>query len=137
MQDTVLREKLRKTEALFAGAATHGERDATEAAMLRVKARLAELERSEQPVEMQFSIQDHWACPASARQDRGVDRKPDHASTERYYGVVNAMAGLLPPSALPGQSRGWLSFILMLKCIAWRSWIWPKPLSRCRIHRAA
>jgi autonomous glycyl radical cofactor GrcA len=61
VQDTVLREKLRKTEALFAGAATHGERDAAEAAMLRVKARLAELERSEQPVEMQFSIQDQWA----------------------------------------------------------------------------
>jgi hypothetical protein len=41
-----------------------------------------------------------YAVPA--RQDRGVDRKPDHASTERYYGVVNTMAGLLPPSALPG-----------------------------------
>ena len=61
MQDTALREKLRKIEALFAGAATPGERDAAEAAMLRVRARLAEIERSEQPVEMQFSIQDHWA----------------------------------------------------------------------------
>ena len=61
MQDTALREKLRKIEALFAGAATPGERDAAEAAMLRVRSRLTELERSEQPVEMQFSIQDHWA----------------------------------------------------------------------------
>ena len=61
MQDTALREKLRKIEALFAGAATPGERDAAEAAMLRVKARLAEIGRSEQPVEMQFSIQDQWA----------------------------------------------------------------------------
>ena len=61
MQDTALREKLRKIEALFAGAATPGERDAAEAAMLRVRARLAEIERSEQPVEIQFSIQDHWA----------------------------------------------------------------------------
>jgi hypothetical protein len=61
VQDTAHREKLRKIEALFAGAATPGERDAAEAAMLRVRARLAEIERSEQPVEMQFSIQDHWA----------------------------------------------------------------------------
>jgi len=29
--------------------------------MLRVMARLAEIGRSEQPVEMQFSIQDRWA----------------------------------------------------------------------------
>jgi len=61
VQDTALREKLRKIEALFAGAATPGERDAAEAAMLRVKARLAEIGRTEQPVEMQFSIQDPWA----------------------------------------------------------------------------
>jgi hypothetical protein len=61
VQDTALREKLRKIEALFAGAATPGERDAAEAAMLRVRARLAEIQRSEQPVEMQFSIQDQWA----------------------------------------------------------------------------
>jgi hypothetical protein len=61
VQDTALREKLRKIEALFAGAATPGERDAAEAAMLRVRARLAEIGRSEQPVEMQFSIQDQWA----------------------------------------------------------------------------
>ncbi len=47
MQDTALREKLRKIEALFAGAATPGERDAAEAAMLRVRARLAEIQRSE------------------------------------------------------------------------------------------
>jgi hypothetical protein len=61
VQDTALREKLRKIEALFAGAATPGERDAAEAAMLRVRARLEEIARSEQPVEIQFSIQDQWA----------------------------------------------------------------------------
>ncbi len=49
MQDTALREKLRKIEALFAGAATPGERDAAEAAMLRVRARLAEIQRRESP----------------------------------------------------------------------------------------
>lgn len=62
MQDSTLREKLRKIEALFAGAATPGERDAAQAAMLRIKARLAELGHREPPVEMQFTIQDPWAA---------------------------------------------------------------------------
>ena len=42
-----LREKLRKIEALFAGADTVGEKLAAEAALERVRARLAELERSD------------------------------------------------------------------------------------------
>jgi hypothetical protein len=56
-----LREKLRKIEALFAGAGTAGERIAAEAALERVRARLAELERIDQPIEMQFSLPDQWA----------------------------------------------------------------------------
>jgi len=47
-----LREKLRKIEALFAGADTVGEKLAAEAALERVRARLAELERSDKPIEM-------------------------------------------------------------------------------------
>jgi hypothetical protein len=42
-----LREKLRKIEALFAGAGTAGERLAAEAALERVRARLAELGRAD------------------------------------------------------------------------------------------
>ena len=45
-----LREKLRKIEALFAGADTVGEKLAAEAALERVRARLAELERSDKPI---------------------------------------------------------------------------------------
>jgi hypothetical protein len=56
-----LREKLRKIEALFAGAGTAGERGAAEAALERVRARLAELERSDPPIEMQFSLPDQWS----------------------------------------------------------------------------
>ena len=56
-----LREKLRKIEALFAGAGTIGEKLAAEAALERVRARLAELERSDRPIEMQFSLPDPWA----------------------------------------------------------------------------
>ncbi|MBB6252306.1 hypothetical protein [Nitrospirillum iridis] len=56
-----LREKLRKIEALFAGAGTIGERIAAEAALERVRARLAELERRDTPIEMQFSLPDQWS----------------------------------------------------------------------------
>lgn len=56
-----LREKLRKIEALFAGAGTVGERIAAEAALERVRARLAELQRRDTPIDMQFSLPDQWS----------------------------------------------------------------------------
>src|SRR6266480_1576933 len=59
--ESQLREKLRKIEALFAGAGTAGERLAAEAALERVRARLAELGRRGPPIEMQFSMPDRWS----------------------------------------------------------------------------
>lgn len=56
-----LREKLRKIEALFSGAGTAGERIAAEAALARVRAKLADLERRDPPVELQFSLPDQWS----------------------------------------------------------------------------
>lgn len=56
-----LREKLRKIEALLSGAGTAGERFAAEAALARVRAKLAELERRDPPVELQFSMPDQWS----------------------------------------------------------------------------
>jgi hypothetical protein len=59
--DARLRDKLRKIEALFAGAGTEGERLAAEAALARIRARLADMGRSEAPVEIQFSVPDTWS----------------------------------------------------------------------------
>jgi hypothetical protein len=59
--ESQLREKLRKIEALFAGAGTAGERLAAEAALERVRARLAELGRGDPPIEMHFSVPDRWS----------------------------------------------------------------------------
>jgi hypothetical protein len=59
--ESQLREKLRKIEALFAGAGTAGERLAAEAALERVRARLAELGRRDPSIEMQFSMSDQWS----------------------------------------------------------------------------
>jgi hypothetical protein len=59
--ESVLREKLRKVEALFAGGATPGERAAADAAAARIRARLAEMARSDPPVESRFGIEDPWS----------------------------------------------------------------------------
>lgn len=59
--EALLRDKLRKIEALLAGAGTPGERLAAEAALERVRARLIELSRQDPVVEMQFSLVDQWS----------------------------------------------------------------------------
>ena len=59
--ESELRDKLRKIEALFAGAGTAGERMAAEAALGRIRARLAEFSRSDAPIAMQFSMPDQWS----------------------------------------------------------------------------
>jgi hypothetical protein len=59
--DGQLRDKLWKIEALFAGAATAGERAAAGAAAERIRDRLRRAERSERPIEIRFSLPDPWS----------------------------------------------------------------------------
>ena len=59
--EAVLRDKLRKIEALFAGAATAGEKAAAGAAANRIRARLRQEEKRQKPVEMRFSLPDPWS----------------------------------------------------------------------------
>jgi hypothetical protein len=61
LDEDTLRDKLRKIEALFAGAATAGERAAAGAAAERIRARLRESERRERAVEIRFSLPDPWS----------------------------------------------------------------------------
>ena len=56
-----LREKLRKIEALFAGATTPGEKAAADAAADRIRARLKDIGLTEKPTEMKFSLSDPWS----------------------------------------------------------------------------
>ena len=53
-----LREKLRKIEALFAGAATEGEKVAVGAAAERIRDRLGQAAGKEKETEVKFSISD-------------------------------------------------------------------------------
>ena len=56
-----LREKLRKIEALFAGAATAGEKAAAGAADERIRRQLTEAKSREVAEEFKFSIPDPWS----------------------------------------------------------------------------
>ena len=56
-----IRERLRKVEALFFGAATAGERDAAGAAAERLKAKLDETARRDPPINLKFTMPDQWS----------------------------------------------------------------------------
>ena len=58
---SALKDKLRKIEALFAGAATTGEKAAAGAAAGRIRAQLAERAAQETTIEMKFSLPDPWS----------------------------------------------------------------------------
>lgn len=59
-QEDRLLAKLAQIEALHAGAASDGERNAAAAARERIKARLREVEKTEPPIPFQLSIHDPW-----------------------------------------------------------------------------
>ena len=61
MTDAELREKLRKIEALYAGAATAGERQAAGAAAARLREKLQSSGRTEPEIEVRFSIANPWS----------------------------------------------------------------------------
>lgn len=56
-----LREKLRKIEALYAGAATAGEKSAAGAAAERLRRQFQDSSRAEAAEEFKFSIPDPWS----------------------------------------------------------------------------
>ena len=56
-----LREKLRKIEALYAGAATPGEKAAAGAAAERIRKQFETASRTEPPQELKFSLPDPWS----------------------------------------------------------------------------
>lgn len=83
-----LREKLRKIEALFAGAGTDGERHAAEAALERLRRRLAESERSDPAIEMSFSMPDQWSRQLFLGLCRRYGLKPYRYRRQRYTTVM-------------------------------------------------
>lgn len=61
MDEATLIEKLLKIEALFAGAATEGERTSADRTRQRILQRLAELLSEDPPLEYKFTFRDMWS----------------------------------------------------------------------------
>ena len=61
VDEAALIAKLAKIEALFAGAATEGERAAAAGARERILERLREVEKADPPVEYKFTLADAWS----------------------------------------------------------------------------
>jgi hypothetical protein len=91
-----LKEKLRKIEALFAGAATPGEKAAAAAAVDRIRARLRETGSREKSVEVRFSLHDPWSRRLFIALCRRYGLRPYRYPRMRQQSVVvNAPATFL------------------------------------------
>jgi hypothetical protein len=83
-----LREKLRRIEALYAGATTHGERLAAAAAIERIKKRLHETVRHEHAIEMKFTLADEWARQLFVALCRRYGLRPYRYKRQRHTTVM-------------------------------------------------
>jgi hypothetical protein len=88
MDEARLRAKLERIEALFAGAATTGERMAAAEARQRILARLHAVERESPPVEYRFRLGDVWARKLFLSLLRRYDLKPYRYRGQRYTTVT-------------------------------------------------
>src|SRR5258708_7019042 len=92
--EEILRDKLRKIEALFAGAATAGERAAAGAAAERIRERLGRTSGSESPQEMRFSIPDIWSRQLFIALCRRYGLRPfRHRRMHRQTIVIKVLRG--------------------------------------------
>lgn len=99
---TGLGARLRKIEALFAGAATPGERDAAAAALARVRARIGEMARADPPVELQFGLTDQWSRRLFLALCRRYGLHPFRRYRQRYTTVMlRAPRGFVDTVLLP------------------------------------
>ena len=97
-----LRDKLRKIEALFAGAATPGERQAAGAAAERIRRHLAAVASTELHIEMRFSIPNPWSRRLFIAMCRRYGLKPfRYARMKRQTVVVKAPRSFLERTLWP------------------------------------
>lgn len=97
-----LKDKLRKIEALFAGAATAGERQAAGAAAERIRAALGAAARTEPAIEMRFSIPNPWSRRLFIALCRRYGLKPfRYARMKRQTVVLKAPSIFLESTLWP------------------------------------
>jgi hypothetical protein len=81
-------EKLQLIEALFAGAATPGEREAAAQARERIRARLREQQRFDPPIEFTFTLRDQWSRQLLIALLRRYEIRPYRYPRQRHTTVM-------------------------------------------------
>lgn len=81
-------EKLQRIEALFAGAATPGEREAAAQARDRIRARLSQQQKIDPPVEFSFKLQDRWSHKLLIALLRRYQIRPYRYRGQRYTTIM-------------------------------------------------
>ncbi len=88
VDEKALFEKLRRIEALHAGATTPGERDAAANAIRHVQERLKLLEKEDPPVEYKFTLSDGWSRKLFMALARRYGLKPFRYRRQRHTTVM-------------------------------------------------
>lgn len=88
LDDKALIEKLRRIEALHAGATTPGERDAAANAMHAIQLRLKLAEREQPAIEFKFTMGDHWSRRLFMALARRYGLKPYRYRGQRHTTVM-------------------------------------------------
>lgn len=97
-----LREKLRKIEALFAGAATAGEKSAADAAAERIRRQFANSSAREAAEEFKFSISDPWSRQLFTALCRRYGLRPfRYTRMHRQTVIVRAPASVINRTLWP------------------------------------
>jgi hypothetical protein len=87
-EEAKLVEKLRLIEALFAGAATDGEKAAAGRARQRILERLSQWEQRDPPVEYKFTLADRWSRRVFVALLRRYGIKPYRYTRQRHTTVM-------------------------------------------------
>ena len=88
IEETKIIEKLRKIEALYAGAATRGEKGAAESALERIKKKLEDVTQIDPPVKYKFSMGDSWSRKLFIALLRRYGIKPFRYYRQRHTTVM-------------------------------------------------
>jgi hypothetical protein len=86
--EKTLIEKLKRIEALFAGATTDGEREAAANALQRIQKRLKEIQEIDPPVEYKFTMADIWSRKLFVALLRRYGIKPFRYYRQRHTTVM-------------------------------------------------
>lgn len=86
LTEAQLKEKINKIKALFERAGTDGEKQAAEAALQRIQEKLNQL--PEHPIEMKFSLGNHWSRRLFVALCRRYSLKPFRYSRQRHTTVM-------------------------------------------------